>query len=149
MFGYFVEDFERLVVRKYAEGCTPQITMEPLDAPDDPNCLKIERDPVALIVEGSTANVNNRANGAILLFLLEGSSETIDTCVAVEGENGESCQLPHPSQGRPGPLAPIIPRGVLAQSIVSVSDVKTNSTPCFRRKATGRIRSSMSRRNFL
>ena len=39
-----------------------------------------------LIVEGGSADVDDRADGAILLFLFEGGSEASGTGVAVEAE---------------------------------------------------------------
>ena len=72
--------------RENAEGGTPQIPAEALDAPDDAASLEIERCPVALRLECSAADENRRADRAIVLLLLKGGSKTIDASVAVEGE---------------------------------------------------------------
>ena len=76
--------FERHVVRKNADGGTPQITTEARDAPGDAASLEIERCPVTLRLEGSAADENDRADCAVLLFLLEGGSKTIDASVAAD-----------------------------------------------------------------
>ena len=56
------EALEGLVVRNDAEGGTPQISTEAIDASDDAASLYIERCPVALRLEGRAAKENNRAD---------------------------------------------------------------------------------------
>ena len=53
---------ERIVVRQNAEGGTPQISAEALDAPDYAASLEIERCPVALRLEVSAADENSMAD---------------------------------------------------------------------------------------
>ena len=53
---------ERLVVRNNAEGGTPQITTEAVDAPGDAAGLEIKRCPVALRLERSAADEKNTAD---------------------------------------------------------------------------------------
>ena len=62
MFRNLGEAFERLVVRENAEGGTPQISAQAFNAPDDAASLEIERRPVTLRLEGSTADENNRTD---------------------------------------------------------------------------------------
>ena len=56
------EALERLVVRKNVEGGTPQVTTEALEAPDDAASLEVKRCPLALRLEGSAADGNNRSD---------------------------------------------------------------------------------------
>ena len=56
------EALEGLVVREDAEGGTPQISAEALDASDYAASLETERCPVALRLEVSAADENNRAD---------------------------------------------------------------------------------------
>ena len=62
MFNNVGEALERVVVRKNAEGGTPQISAEALDASDYAASLETERCPVALRLEVSAADENNRAD---------------------------------------------------------------------------------------
>ena len=62
VFNNVGEALERVVVRKNAEGGTPQISAEALDASDYAASLETERCPVALRLEVSAADENNRAD---------------------------------------------------------------------------------------
>ena len=55
VFNNVGEALERVVVRKNAEGGTPQISAEALDASDYAASLETERCPVALRLEVSAA----------------------------------------------------------------------------------------------
>ena len=75
--------FQRLVIRIDVEMKTPQLPTTPLNAPNDAACFEIERRPVALGNQRSTADVNNRANRAIRLFLFKGTTKAINAGVAI------------------------------------------------------------------
>ena len=60
------EAFERLVVRKHAEGGTPKMITEAFDAPYHAVSLEINRGLMALSFKGSAAAENNRAYRAVL-----------------------------------------------------------------------------------
>ena len=56
------------------------------DTPHDASGFEFHRGPILLIVEGGSADVDDGAYGAILLFLFEGGAETSGAGVAMEAQ---------------------------------------------------------------
>ena len=63
---------------------TEYIASEASNTPHDASGFEFHRGPVLLIVEGGSADIDDRAYGAIRLFLFEGGSEASGTGVTVD-----------------------------------------------------------------
>ena len=59
---------------------------EAFDGPDDATGLQVEGSPGSLVVEGGSADEHAGADGAVGLFLLEGSAEAAQAGVTVQAE---------------------------------------------------------------
>ena len=77
---------KRVVVRVDEELGRPEMTAEVFDSPDDATDLEVEGCPASFVVEGGAADEDDRAGGAVRLFLLEGGAKTVYAGVAVEAE---------------------------------------------------------------
>ena len=80
------DTFKRLVVRVDEELGRPEVAAEAFDDPDDATGLEVEGCPASFVVEGGAAGVDDRADGAVSFFLLEGGAQTVYAGVAVEAE---------------------------------------------------------------
>ena len=78
------------MVSENQEVHAEKIASEASDTPHDASGFEFYRDPVLLIVEGGSADVDDGAYGAIRLFLFEGGSEASGASVAMEAE-GARC----------------------------------------------------------
>ena len=117
-----------------------------LDAPDDASHFQIKRVLLAFRLDGSTADEHSGANGVVVLLLFESGTETVHTGIAVEektaGVVGDGVPGADENRGR-RQLGKKFPH------MLFMAGVKTNLTPCLRRKVMGRICVATSRRNFL
>ena len=77
---------KRLVVRVDEELGRPEMTAEAFDSPDDATGLEVEGCSASFVVEGGAADEDDRADGAVRLFLLEVDAKTVYADVAVEAE---------------------------------------------------------------
>ena len=77
---------ERLVVGVDEELSGPEVCAEAFDGLDDATGLEIEENPGSFVVECSSADKQDEADGAVGLFLLAGGAEAVQASVTVQAE---------------------------------------------------------------
>ena len=75
---------KRLVVRVDEERRRPEMTAEAFDGPDDATGLEVDGCPDSFVFDGGATDDDNRANGSVRLFLIEGGAKTVCAGFAVE-----------------------------------------------------------------
>ena len=86
MFADLGDILKRLVVRVDEELGRPEMTAEAFNGPNDGTGLEVEGCPASCVVKGGAADEDDRADGAVRLFLLEGGAKTVYATVAAEAE---------------------------------------------------------------
>ena len=79
---HFARAIQYLVVGKYVDLCSPQVSSEAFESPNNAAGLQFKRSPMPLRVERCMADIRDGFHGTVRLFLFKGGAKFAEVSVA-------------------------------------------------------------------